>query len=123
MAYSVDYRKRVLEYLVEGHTQSEAQAVFKVGTTTMKAWKKLLSEKSTLEKKILKREARVYPSDKLHTYISEHPQALLKEIAAHFGGSISGANAALAREKLTLKKRQQRIANVARKNEPNTMKR
>lgn len=89
----------------------------------MKAWKKLLSEKSTLEKKILKREARVYPSDKLHTYISEHPQALLKEIAAHFGGSISGANAALAREKLTLKKRQQRIANVARKNEPNTMKR
>ena len=90
-----------MEYLEEGHTQVEAQAVFKVGTTTMKAWKKLLSEKNTLEKKTLKRKARVYPSDKLCAYIKEHPQALLKEIAAHFGGSISGANEALAREKLT----------------------
>jgi len=111
-----------MEYLEEGHTQVEAQAVFKVGTTTMKAWKKLLSEKNTLEKKTLKRKARVYPSDKLCAYIKEHPQALLKEIAAHFGGSISGANEALAREKLTLKKRQLRTANVVKKSEHNTMK-
>ena len=116
MAYSIDYRKRVLDYLMEGHTQAEAQEVFKVGTTTIKAWKKLLSEKNNLEKKAPIRKSRVYPSDKLHTYIKEHPQAILKEIAAHFGGSISGANDALKREKITLKKRHQPTANEMKKN-------
>ena len=106
MSYSVDYRKRVLEYLEEGHTQAEAKKVFKVGITTIKEWKKQLAERGTLVQKIRKRKARVYPSDKLRDYIEKHPQALLKEIAEHFGGSISGANSALAREKITLKKRQ-----------------
>ena len=117
MAYSKDYRKRVLEYLEEGHTQTEAQKVFKVGSTTIKAWRKLLSEKGNLEKRPLKREARVYKSDKLCAYMEEHPQALLKEIAKYFGGSTSGANSALARERITLKKRQSPTANVVKKNE------
>ena len=115
MAYSKDYRKRVLEYLEEGHTQAEAQEVFKIGCTTIKKWKKLLSEQGTLEKRPLEREARVYESDKLRAYIKEHPQALLKEIASHFGGSISGANSALAREKITLKKRLPPTVNVTKK--------
>ena len=119
MAYSNEYRKRVLEYLEEGHTQAEAQKVFKVGSTTIKAWRKLLSEKGNLEKKPLKREARVYKADKLRAYMEEHPQALLKEIAKYFGGSISGANSALARAKITLKKRQRLTANEARKSERN----
>ena len=116
MAYSTDYRKRVLEYIEEGHTQAEAQNVFKVGSTTIKEWKKLLSETGSLEKRPLDREARVYKSDKLCAYIEEHPQAFLKEIAEHFGGSISGANSALAREKLTLKKQHPPTVNAAKKN-------
>jgi len=104
MAYSEDYRKRVLDYLKEGHTQAEAQEVFKVGSTTIKEWKKLLLETGTLKQRARKRVARVYESSKLCAYIEEHPQALLKEIAEYFGGSISGANDALAREKITLKK-------------------
>jgi transposase len=119
MAYSKDYRKRVLEYLEEGHTQAEAQKVFKVGCTTIKEWKKLLSERGTLEKRPLEREARVYQADKLRTYIEEHSQAILKEIARHFGGSISGANSALARGKITLKKRQPPTANAMKKSGPN----
>ena len=117
MAYSVDYRKRVLEFIGEGHTQKEAQKVFKVGSTTIKKWKKLLLETGSLEKRHLKRESRVYKSDKLCAYIAEHPGALLKEIAEHFGGSISGANSALAREKLTFKKQQPPIANVMKKSD------
>lgn len=115
MSYSVDYRKRVLTYLEEGHTQAEAQKVFKVGATTIKAWKRLLSEGKTLVKKTPIRTPRVYPSDKLRAYVKEHPQALLKEIAEHFGGSISGADFALRREKITLKKRQFRTVNAMKK--------
>ena len=116
MAYSIDYRRRVLEYINEGHTQAETQAVFKVGTTTIKAWKKLLSDKNTLEKKTPEQEARVYPSDKLRAYIKEHPQTILKEIAEYFGGSVSGAKSALTREKITLKKRQRHTESEAKKN-------
>jgi transposase len=121
MSYSVDYRKRVLEYIEEGHTQKEAQKVFKVGSTTIKEWKKLLSETGSLEKRPLNREARVYKSDELCAYIAEHPQAFLKEIAEHFGGSTSGADSALTREKLTLKKRHPPIVNGRKKSGRSSM--
>jgi hypothetical protein len=51
--------------------------------------------------------------------MEEHPQALLKEIAAHFGGSISGANSALARGEITLKKQHPPIVNETKKSERN----
>lgn len=123
MSYSVDYRNRVVEYLAEGHTQAQAQAVFKVGRTTIKAWKKLLSETGRLEPKELKRSARIYDSEKLRTYIENHPQATLKEIAKEFGGSISGAADALKREKITFKKQHLHTVNATRKNERNLMPR
>jgi len=104
MGYSKDLRERVLAYIAEGHTQKETSEVFKVGTTTIKAWKKLLSETGDLEKRPLERKPRIYESEKLRTYIAENPEATLAEIAAEFGGSPSGAFDALEREKITLKK-------------------
>ena len=41
----------------------------------------------------------------VHYPIEENPAALLKDVAGHFGGSITGAFYALEREKITLKKR------------------
>ena len=64
----------------------------------------MLSETGSLEKRPLNRNARVYDSEKLDAYINENPNALLKDIAEHFGGSITGAFYALEREKLTYKK-------------------
>jgi transposase len=104
MGYSKDLRERVLAYITEGHTQKETSAVFKVGTTTIKGWKKLLSETGDLEKRRLERKPRKYESEKLRTYIAENPEATLAEIAAEFGGSPSGAFDALKREKISLKK-------------------
>ena len=65
----------------------------------------MLSETGSLEKRPLDRSASKYDSEKLNAYIEENPNALLKDIAAHFGGSISGADSALKREKITYKKR------------------
>ena len=104
MGYSKDLRARVLGYQAEGHTIEETSKVFKVGTTTISAWKKLLSETGGLEKKELNRKPRIYESEKLRTYINEKPEATLAEIAKEFGGSPSGAFDALEREKITLKK-------------------
>ena len=106
MSYSKDLRERVLAYNASGHTIKETSEVFKVGTTTIKAWKKLLSESGSLEKKELERKPRKFESEKLRAYIAENPEAPLAEIAKEFGGSSSGAFDALEREKITLKKQQ-----------------
>ena len=101
MGYSKDLRERVLAYNAEGHTIEETSKIFKVGTTTISAWKKLLSDTGSLEKKELNRKPRIYESEKLRTYINENPEATLEEIAKEFGGSPSGAFDALEREKIT----------------------
>jgi transposase len=105
MSYSVDLRSRVIDFIREGNTQERASKVFKVGTSTIKRWLALLSETGGLEKRPLERTARKFETEKLNAYIEENPNALLKDIAAHFGGSISGAADALKREKITYKKR------------------
>ena len=105
MAYSVDLRSRVIDFIREGNTQERASIVYKVGTTTIKRWLSLLSETGSLEKRPLARTASKFESEKLNAYVEENPKALLKDIAAHFGGSISGADSALKREKITYKKR------------------
>ena len=105
MAYSTDTREMVLSYLDKGHTYEEARRELGVGISTIKEWKKLLNETGSLEKRPLERSARKFPSEELKAYVSEHPDATLEAIAEHFGGSTSGAFDALARERITFKKR------------------
>ena len=105
MAYSLDTRKMVMAYLNKGHTYEEARKELGIGISTIKEWKKLLNEAGSLEKRPQERSARKFHSDELKTYVSEHPDATLEEIAGHFGGSTSGAFDALARESITYKKR------------------
>ena len=105
MAYSVDLRERVIAHLRAGHTQEETSIIFKVGTTTIKNWLALLSETGSLEKRPLDRSPRIFDSEKLNTYVEENPDVLLKDVAAKFNGSVTGAFHALNREKITLKKR------------------
>jgi transposase len=105
MAYSIDVRKIVFNYLAKGHTYEEAQNELGVSVSTIKEWKKLLNETGSLAPRPLERSARKFPSEALKTYVSEHSDATLKDIAEHFGGTTSGAFDALEREKITFKKR------------------
>ena len=105
MAYSVDLRSRVIDFIKEGNTQEKASVVFNVGTATITRWMSLISETGSLAKRPLNRTAPKFNSEKLNAYIEENPDALLKDVAKHFGGSITGAFHALEREKITLKKR------------------
>jgi transposase len=105
MAYSIDLRSRVIGFIRAGHTQEETGTIFNVGVSTIKRWLALLSETGSLGKRPLNRSASIFNSEKLKAYIEENPDAFLKEIAEHFGGSITGAFYALEREKLTYKKK------------------
>ena len=115
MAYSIDLRSRVIDFIRDGHTQEETSAVFRVGTTTIKNWLSLLSETGSLEKRPLNREASIFHSEKLNSYVEANPNALLKDIAEHFGGSVTGAFYALEREKITLKKKRFSTKNETKK--------
>ena len=44
MSYSIDYRKRTIEYRQAGHTQEETHQIFKVSKTTIREWEKQLKE-------------------------------------------------------------------------------
>ena len=122
MAYSIDLRSRVIDFIREGHTQEETGTIFKVGVSTIKRWLALLSETGNLEKRPLNRSASKYDSEKLKTYIEENPDAFLKEIAEHFGGSITGAFYALEREKLTYKKKTVSMRNATKMSERSLMR-
>ena len=51
MAYSEDYRKRVIEYRKEGHTFAQTHATFKVAISTIERWENQLEKEGTLNKR------------------------------------------------------------------------
>jgi len=122
MAYSTDARKLVLLYRDNGHTLEETYCEFKIAISTIRKWENLRDETGGLAKRELNRKPNVYPKEELRAYVSEHPDDFLKEIAEHFGGSVTGAFYALKREKITLKKKTVNMKNEVKKNEQNLIK-
>jgi len=117
MAYDEKYRTRVVEYVLEKHTLKETASVFKVGLTTITRW--IASYKASGSAgggyTVANRKAKKIEPEKLDTYMKEHPDAFLKEIAAEFSCCIEAARKALLRNRYTLKKRQNIIRSVKKK--------
>ena len=105
MAYSEDYRKRVIAYREEGHTFRETHEVFKVAVDTIQKWEKRLREEGTLSKKPVKRSFRKVDPEKLKLYFADHPDAYLLEAAAEFGCCETAITNACRKLKITRKKR------------------
>ena len=105
MAYSEDYRKRVIEYRKEGHTLMDTQKVFKVAIITIRIWENKLKEEGTLKKKPVIRSFRKLDPEKLKIYLKDHTDAYLREIAAEFGCCETTITNACRKLKITRKKR------------------
>jgi len=106
MSYSIDLRERVLLYLEEGHTQASAVEAFKISRRAIVQWKQQRRETGSLENKPLNRKHKKLDPELLLIYVTEHPDAYLKEIGAVFGCSGEAVRLALNKLKITLKKRQ-----------------
>ena len=106
MAYDKKYRTRVVVYIHKGHTQAEAAEVFGVGTTSIKRWLGAYEATGTTGDgyTVGNRSAKKIDPGKLETYMNEHPDAFLKEIAQAFSCCVEAARKALARGSYTLKK-------------------
>ncbi len=105
MAYSEDYRRRVVEYRKEGHTYEQTRQVFKVARSTIQEWEKKLREEGTLKKKTVKRPFRKLDPEKLKEYLAIFPDAYLREIGAEFGCCETTVTNACRKLKITRKKR------------------
>ena len=104
MSYDSKFRRRALEYWEDGHTQRETAKVFKISTFTLQGWKSQLKNTGKLEsKKRVETWRKIEPS-RLRAYVTEHPDAYLREIAEEFGCSDTAVMKALRRLKISRKK-------------------
>lgn len=109
MAYEVQYKRRILKYLEEGHTQKETAEHFGVGATTIKEWRRREAAGEPLSPKTRSRQPKKLPPEELRQYVEAHPDAYLSEIAEHFGCTAEAVRKALKKQKITRKKRRSPI--------------
>lgn len=101
MAYSFDFRRRVIFLIEEGKSISEVSRLLKVGRSSIYDW---LSRGEDLSPKYVKRRFRKLDWDLLRQHVSDYPDALLRERASYFGVHIHAIWYALREMKISYKK-------------------
>lgn len=104
MYYEKQFRDRVILYIENGHSKAEASRHFSVSLNSIDRWLRLKKETGDSGKKPPSRPSRKLHNEAIMSYIKDHPDAYLREIAEHFNCAISGVFYALKRLKVTYKK-------------------
>jgi transposase len=111
MSYSEDLRKKVIEYLSNGHSQRSSSRAFSISLSTVNKWHQKHKRTGELTDPPPRRSFRKIDPERLETYLQTHPDAYLKEISEEFGCSESGVRYALKLLNITRKKRQSDTGN------------
>lgn len=85
MGYDKKYKEKVLEHIKKGNNQERTAKLFGIGTATIKEWKKRVETGEGLEARKRQRKPKKIEPEKLKSYVSENPDAYLREIAKEFG--------------------------------------
>ena len=101
--YSIDYKKRAVEYKQEGHTFKELKEVFKIPNQTYYRWAEEL--KNSFEKPEPAKRSRKINLEELKRAVEEKPDAYLKELAKPFGVTEQAIFYALKELDITFKKK------------------
>lgn len=121
MVYSLDLRKKALNYLEKGGTRKEAAKIFGLTTRTLTNWIRRKKEQNLPPKARCLSPSKI-DSDRLRQYVKDNPDAYLREIAEEFGSTLQAIFYACRRLKISLKKRSLTTKNVMRKSEKNLLK-
>ena len=105
MSYSVDYKRRTIEYRREGNTLEKTHHTFKVSISTIRKWEKQYDSAEGFVSKPRKRSFKKIDPKKLVEYVTQHPDSYLKEIAEVFHCNESAIRQAFKRLGITRKKR------------------
>jgi len=92
MAYSLDLRQRVIDYIHSGGSKITASHIFDVGEKTVRNWVSLYKETGSVNPRPHRGGKRSsVDSDTFKSYVDANPDKTLKELGAHFGLSYEGA--------------------------------
>ena len=115
MAHSSDLRTRVLQFIENGGSKTEAAKRFKVGRTAIYRW---LNDPDPLTPgKPGPTKPRLLDPTALAEHVKVHPDQTLKERAAHFGVSPACVGYGLKRLGYTRKKKRLDIRSNVQKND------
>ncbi len=117
MAYSLDYRERAMELLEEGKSSQEVSETLGIDRKTLYIWRKRLEEGHLGTNYPSKRGAYRIDEAALKTYLEDHPDAYLSELAEVAGGTVQGISHALKRLGISRKKRQHSTLSVTKIND------
>ncbi|MBY5032126.1 IS630 family transposase [Streptococcus suis] len=84
MAYSLDFRKKVLAYCEKTGSITEASVIFDISRNTIYQWLKLKEKTGELHHQVKGTKPRKVDREKLKNYLEAHPDAFLTEIASEF---------------------------------------
>ena len=101
MTYSLDLRKRVVNFVKNGGSKTEASRIYEVSLWCVYDWCK---RKELEPKKSSQRRKRKLDWEALRLHVKEYPDALLRERAEHFGVQINAIWYACHQMQLTRKK-------------------
>ena len=104
MAYSIDFRKRALTFMDEGHTYKELYEAFKIHPSEISKWRKLLAETGSLEPQYRETRSRKIDKEALQRAVEEKPDAYLSELAKPFGCTGQAVFYALKKLDITVEK-------------------
>jgi len=102
MTYSLDLRKRVVAHVKSGKTKVSASHIFGVSLWCVNDW---CSRPNIAPKLQPIRRKRKLDWNALKNHVHDHPDALLRERAAHFGVHIHAIFYAMKQMNLTRKKK------------------
>ena len=101
MSYSLDLRHRVVDFVKNGGSKAEASRVYKISEWCVYDWCKRIKLEP---KQPSQRRKRKLNWEALRIHVQEHPEALLRERAEHFGVNINAIWYAGNKMNLTVKK-------------------
>lgn len=101
MSYSIDLRKRVIDYIEQGGSISAAAKIYKVGRSTIYRW---LGRVDLNPTKVTRRKRKL-DWQALEKDVKENPDLRLCDRAKKWGVNISSIGYALQQMKITQKKK------------------
>ena len=104
IAYSIDFRKKVLCYCERTGSVTEASHVFQISRNTIYGWLKLKEKAGELNHQVKGTKPRKVDRDRLKTYLADNPDAYLTEIASEFDCHPTTIHYALKAMRFTRKK-------------------
>jgi putative transposase len=99
MTYSLDLRERAISYVKQGGSKAEAARVFGINRQTLYNW----FEAKDLAPKRCGPRRRKLDKAALAAHVRAHPDAILRERAAHFGVRVNAIWVALGKLNISKK--------------------